>query len=118
MPHAFYATESDHSLEMLQAFSKENKNAIIFSESSVVVALGTRAPAALGRLLRDSRVMLADGPVDMPALVPSDTIADVIGVDWQLAAQRIGSDLMKPNVLPSEEPCTLEALWLPGMPVR
>ena len=118
MPYAFYATESGRLLKMLQAFSKKNENAIIFSDSSVVAALGTRAPAALGRLLRDSRVMLADGPLEMPAAVPSDSLVDVIGVNWELAARWIGSDLMKPNVVPAEEPFTLEALWLPRVPVR
>jgi hypothetical protein len=110
--------ESHPSLEMLlQSFSEKKNTAIVFSDSSIAVALGARAPAALGKLLRHSRVMLAEGPLEMPALIPFDTLVDVIGVNWRLAARRIGSDLMKPNVLPTEEPFVLEALWLPRMPV-
>lgn len=118
IPYAFYETESHDSLKMLRTFSRKKNSAIIFSDSRVAAVLGARVPATLGALLRESRVMLADGPLDMPAVVQSGTLVDVIGINWGLAAQQIGRDLMKPNALPVEEPFTLEALWLPKMPVR
>lgn len=117
IPYAVYETEPRHSLEVLRTFSRKKNSAIIFSDSKVAAALGVRAPATLSALFKESRVMLADGPLDLPAL-PSETLVDLIAVDWDLAAQRIGSDLMNANALPVEEPFTLEAQWLPRMPVR
>jgi hypothetical protein len=111
MPHAFAKIESWRLEDTLPPAQQITKG-IIFPSSEFAVALAARDPARFARLSEQSRVLLMDGPIDVPGLHAAEMSSDVIQVDLQSIAKRIVSDLIQSSARRAE-PATFEAKWVP-----
>jgi hypothetical protein len=101
----------------LHGLSQRKNSAFIFPSSDPVVQFGSRAPAEFEQLINHFRVMLVEGPVDFPTFDTIDGVVDLIEVDWQLAAEQVGRDLLNLGKSPSTGPITFEAEWHPQIPL-
>jgi DNA-binding LacI/PurR family transcriptional regulator len=113
MPHAFANSESWQLQDILPAYAQPANQGIIFPSSELTVALAVRDPARFAKLLERSRILLMDGPIDVPGSYAVKPPIDVVEVDLQSVAKRIVSDLIQSTRSRSAEPVTFQAKWVP-----
>ena len=111
IPHAFAKIESWRLEETLLP-AQQITRGIIFPSSALAAALAARDPARFAKLSKRSRVLLMDGPIDVPGLYAVEPSSDVIQVDLQSIAKRIVSDLIQSSSRRAE-PATFQAKWVP-----
>jgi hypothetical protein len=113
MPHAFANSESWQLQDILPAYAQPANQGIIFPLSELAVALVARDPARFAKLLERSRILLIDGPIELPGWYAVKPPIDLIEVDLQAVAKRIASDLIQSTRPRSAEPVTFQARWVP-----
>ena len=114
MSHAFTNAESWQLQDNLPAYPQQTNRGIIFSSSELAVALATRDPARFTKLLEQSRILLIDGPIDVPSWYAVKSPIDVVELDLELVAKRIATDLIQSTRWRSTEPVTFQAKWVPA----
>jgi DNA-binding LacI/PurR family transcriptional regulator len=114
MPHAFANAESWQLQDTHPAYAQRANRGVIFPSSELAVALTARDPARFAKLLERSRILLMDGPIDMPGSYAVKPSIDVVEVDLQSVAKRIAGDLIQSTRSRSAEPVTFQAKWIPG----
>lgn len=114
MPHTVVNIESRQSHDFLRARSLRRNRGIVFPSSELAVRLGSQDPGHFAELLEQSRVMMTDGLIDLPGWYPVNATIDVIEVDWEMAAKRIASDLVKSTRSPIDASIVFEAKWIQG----
>lgn len=77
--------------------------------ASAAAMCAYRAPDALGRLMARARVALTGGPVSIAFAPVPEVTADLVGVDWQLAAEQIAGDLINNQAFDAEETTLFKA---------
>jgi hypothetical protein len=84
---------------------------------SAASLLALRSPDALARLTSHGRVALVDGPVSVPLGHLSETVVDLVVVDWAAVAKQIVHDLLKHNLPDRANPLVFEATALFQVPL-
>jgi len=117
IPHTIANLEACCAREHLWTLPQRDDCAVIFSSSEFAGHLRARNPAQFRALLERCRVMLVDGPIDLPAGDSVDTNVNFIAVDWQAAAKRIGRNLVSPAPCKNgATPIVFEAKWMQRQP--
>jgi hypothetical protein len=93
----------------LHESSTRFNRAIVFPSSKLAVEFRYKYPAHFTRLLQDSRVMLTERVVDLPASETLNGVVDVIEFDWEAIAKRIGRDLVNGAHSEIDQPVTFQA---------
>jgi len=114
MLHAFANAESWQLQDSLPAYPQRTNRGIIFPSSELAVALATRDPERFAKLLERSRILLMDGPMDLPGSYAFKLSLDVVEIDLQALVKRIASDLIRSNRPRNAEPITFLAKFVPG----
>jgi hypothetical protein len=113
IPHTIAKIELLRSQEHLRVLSQRGNSAVIFPSSEFAAQLACRNPVQFRALLERCRVMLVEGMIDPPTGDSFDATVDLITVDWQAAAKRIGGDLVTPlNNVERGDPIIFEARWV------
>jgi hypothetical protein len=112
MPHTFANAESWLLQDTLPAYTQRVNRGIIFSSSDLGVKFAARDPAGFTKVFE--RVLLVDGPIDVPGSYAVKRSIDVIDVDLHAVAKRIACDLIQSTRSRSAEPVTFQAKWVPG----
>ncbi len=109
MPYATRTIGSRALRDCLHESSKRFNRAIVFPSSKLAVEFRYKYPAHFAQFLHESRVMLTERVIDLPASETLNGVVDVIEFDWEAIAKRIGSDLV--NVARSRiaHPITFQA---------
>jgi DNA-binding LacI/PurR family transcriptional regulator len=108
MPHVFVKPESWHLEEPFPSTAQRADLGIIFPSSELAIAL-----APFAKLSGRSRIILMDGPIDVPGSLGIKTLTDVIEVDIRLIAKRIARDLIRSAPFRKTNPVTFHAKWVP-----
>jgi hypothetical protein len=114
MPHAFANAESWQLQDTIPAYPQRANRGIIFPSLELALALAARDPGLFAKLLERSRILLTDGPIDLPGSYAIKPSIDVVEVDLHSVAKRIASDLTQSTRSRSAEPVTFQAKWVPG----
>ncbi len=114
MSHALAIAESWQLQGTLPTYGQRANQGFIFSSSDLAVALATRDPARFAKLLERSRLLLMDGPIDLPVSWAIKPSIDVVEIDLRAVVKRIASDLIHSPRSRSAEPVTFQAKWVPG----
>jgi DNA-binding transcriptional ArsR family regulator len=93
----------------LQGLAIGNTGGIVFPSGSLASMFCFRRPKAVTELIRQQRVALIDGPVNMPFTKVPDVRVDLITVDWQLVAEAIVNDLITQEAFQRACSTTFEA---------
>jgi hypothetical protein len=94
--------------EFLKACGNRRDSGIIFP-SRAASNFAFRAPEALMRLMKHSRVAFVDGPPSIAFTPALDVPGDFVVMDWQLIAERIVTDLISKIAFDQREVTTFEA---------
>ena len=114
MPHVFANAESCQLHDTLPACAQRVNRAIIFPLSELAIPLTSRDPGGFAKLSEESRILLLDGPIDLPGLSAVRWSSDIVEVDLHSVAKRIASDLTRSTRSWSTEPLVFQAKWVPG----
>lgn len=114
MPYTLGNVESWQSQEIYLACSQKGDRGVIFLSSELAAALAARDPARFAKLFEQSRLLLMDGPIDVPGSCAVNLSIDVVEVDVRAVAKRITSDLIRPIRSGRDEPVAFEATWVPA----
>jgi hypothetical protein len=116
IPHTIANLEACGAREHLWTLPRDN-SAVIFPSSEFAALFGARNPAQLRALVEQRRVLLVEGPIDLPAGDSFEATVDFIAVDWQAAAKRIGRDLVSPAPCKNgTTPIVFQAKWMQRHP--
>ena len=113
MPHAFANAESWEMQDTLPGYAQRVNRGIVFPSSELAVALAARDPVRFAKLAERSRILLMDGPIDLPGWDAIKLSIDVLHVDLQSVVKRIAIDLIQSNRSRHAEPATFQAKWIP-----
>lgn len=94
--------------DLYRVFS--STRAVLFPSSEIVARLGYRDPGRLRQFLNGRSVLLLEGDFVLATGERLNATIDVIEVDWQSAARRIASDLLRSAG--NTKSVTFEAKWL------
>jgi hypothetical protein len=109
MPYTTMNIGSRALLDCLRESSTRSDRAIVFPSSKLAVEFRYKYPAHFVKLLHESRVMLTERVIDLPASETLNGVVDVIEFDWEAIAKRIGSDLVQGTRSPIDQPVTFQA---------
>lgn len=88
----------------------------IFASAQSVLQFAHKDVADLSRLLREHRVLLLEGVVDLTAEMHLSGLIDTIEFDWRIIARRIVSDLIANRCTNGvQEQTVFKAKWCPGI---
>jgi hypothetical protein len=112
MPYAFANPESLERKNTAAPPVQPVTRGIIFPSVELAVPFIAGDPARFAKLSKQSRVLLMNGPIDVPGLSAIEPSSDLLQFDLQSIAKRIVSDLMHSNSRGSK-PATFQAEWVP-----
>ena len=116
IPHTIANLEACGAREHLWTLPRDN-SAVIFPSSEFAALLVARNPAQLRALIEQRRVLLVEGPIDLPTRDSFEATVDFIAVDWQAVAKRFGRDLVSPaSCKNGVTPIVLQAKWMQRHP--
>lgn len=95
--------------DCLRESSMRFNRAIVFPSSKLAVEFRYKHPAHFTKLLHESRVMLTERVIDLPASETLNGVVDVTEFDWEAIAKRIGSDLVHVARSRIDQPVTFQA---------
>lgn len=84
-------------------------HAVIIPSASLASMFAFQDPEGLTNLLAAQRVVLMDGPADIPFTAVPDTPVDVVTVDWKAIAETIVNDLVTLEAFDRHRQTTFEA---------
>jgi hypothetical protein len=113
MPHTFANVESWEMQDTLPEYAQRVNRGIVFPSSELAVALAARDPVRFAKLAERSRILLMDGPIELPGWDAIKLSIDVLHVDLQSVAKRIAIDLIQSNRSCHAEPAMFQAKWIP-----
>jgi hypothetical protein len=99
--------------DTLPEYAQRVNRGIVFPSSELAVALAARDPVRFAKLAERSRILLMDGPIDLPGWDAIELSIDVLHVDLQSVVKRIAIDLIQSNRSRHAEPATFQAKWIP-----
>ena len=108
LAHRFEAAVAPHAGELLDPLGRSVTEAVVLPSSAAALC-AFRAPEALARLMERARVALTGGQMCVPFAPVPDVTADVVVVDWQLAAEQITNDLVSGKAFDRRETTIFEA---------
>jgi DNA-binding LacI/PurR family transcriptional regulator len=112
MPHSFINAESWQLKGPFVAAQLLNRG-IIFPSCGVAVAIAGHDLARIAKLSKESRIIIIDGPIDIPGSCGANPLTDVIKVDVQSIAKRIARDLIHSTPSRRANPVIFRAKWIP-----
>jgi len=114
-PYTFANAESWQLQHALPPYPQAAKGGFIFPWSELAARLAARDPVRFANLAERSRILLMDGPIDLPGSDAIKPLTDVLHVDLHSVTKRIASDLIQSTRSRNGEPVTFEAKWIPGV---
>jgi hypothetical protein len=88
---------------------------IVFTSTQSVVRFVNGSIHKFRNLLRQNRVMLLEGEIDLPIGAPTNRSFDVIEFDWDIVARRIVNDLVVGgSATKTETQRIFKARWKPA----
>jgi hypothetical protein len=111
MPHTYAKIESWQGEQTFPP-AQQIRRGIIFPCSDLAAALVAQNPACFAKSSEQSRVLLIDGPIDVPGMYAAERSSDVLQLDLQPIAKRIVSDLIQSRSRRAV-PVTFQAKWVP-----
>jgi AraC-like DNA-binding protein len=114
MQHVFADVKSLQWEQAVGSRAEQGIQGVIFACAEVAVPFVTRDPAHFTKLLRQSRILVLDGLIDVPGMCESLASCDVVEVDAEPIAKRIVSDLVQSIRPRNPTPVIFQAKWLPA----